>query len=67
MGYRVVAIARGREKEELARSPGAHEYIDSLADDPSAKLQALGGAKVILATAADSKSIGALVGGLSPQ
>jgi D-arabinose 1-dehydrogenase-like Zn-dependent alcohol dehydrogenase len=67
MGFRVAAVARGAEKEPLARELGAHHYIDSQAGDPAAALQALGGAKVILATASDSKSMSALIGGLAPR
>src|SRR5258708_2160752 len=48
MGFRVAAIARGGEKELLAKQLGAHHYIDTKASDPVAALQALGGAKVIL-------------------
>jgi propanol-preferring alcohol dehydrogenase len=67
MGFRVAAVARGAEKEPLAKQLGAHHYIDSKAGDPAAALQALGGAKVILATASDSKSMSELVGGLLPR
>jgi D-arabinose 1-dehydrogenase-like Zn-dependent alcohol dehydrogenase len=67
MGFRVAAIARGAEKEPLAKELGAHHYIDSQAGDPAAALQALGGANVILATASDSKSMSALIGGLAPR
>lgn len=67
MGFRVVAIARGKEKEDLAKKLGAHHYIDSGAQDPVAALQALGGARVILATAANSKSMSPLIGGLAPR
>src|SRR6267378_514169 len=67
MGFRVAAIARGPEKEPLAKKLGAHHYIDSKAGDPAAALQALGGAKVILATASDSKSMSELIGGLAPR
>lgn len=67
MGFRVAAIARGSEKESLALDLGAHHYIDSTAADPVAALRDLGGAKVILATAADSRSIGLLVDALAPQ
>jgi alcohol dehydrogenase, propanol-preferring len=67
MGFRVAAIARGAEKEPLAKQLGAHHYIDSKAGDPAAALQALGGAKVILATASDSKSMSDLIGGLGPR
>src|SRR3984893_14804937 len=31
LGFNTVAIARGREKQELARQLGAHHYIDSTA------------------------------------
>jgi D-arabinose 1-dehydrogenase-like Zn-dependent alcohol dehydrogenase len=67
MGFRVAAVARGAEKEPLAKQFGAHHYIDSKADDPAAALQELGGAKVILATASDSKSMSELIGGLGPR
>ena len=29
LGFRVVAVSRGSDKEELARSLGAHEYVDT--------------------------------------
>jgi D-arabinose 1-dehydrogenase-like Zn-dependent alcohol dehydrogenase len=67
MGFRVAAIARDADKAALAKQLGAHHYIDSKAGDPAAALQALGGAQVILATASDSKSMAALVGGLAPR
>jgi len=50
MGFRTVAIARGRDKEELARTLGASEYIDSQTVDVAATLQRMGGAKVVLST-----------------
>lgn len=65
MGFRIVAIARGREKEKLATELGAHSYIDSQTDDAAKALQRLGGARVILATAASSRSMGPLLPGLS--
>jgi D-arabinose 1-dehydrogenase-like Zn-dependent alcohol dehydrogenase len=67
MGFRVAAVARGSEKEPLAKQLGAHHYIDSKAGDPAAALQALGGAKAILATTSDSKSMSQLVAGLLPR
>src|SRR5260370_10882539 len=67
MGFKVVAIARGAEKRDLAQKLGAHHYIDSNTQDPSAELQRLGGARVILATAANNKSMSSLVGGRAPQ
>jgi D-arabinose 1-dehydrogenase-like Zn-dependent alcohol dehydrogenase len=67
MGFRTVAIARGKEKEKLARELGAHEYIDSASGDPGEELRKWGGAKAILATAANSKSQGPLMGGLATR
>ena len=55
MGFNTVAIARGKDKEPLARQLGAHHYIDSQAQDPAAELHELGGAKVILATATSGR------------
>src|SRR6266851_4924587 len=65
MGFRTVAIGRGKDKQPLAQKLGAHEYIDTAAGAPAEALQKLGGARVILATAPDSKSISALVDGLA--
>jgi D-arabinose 1-dehydrogenase-like Zn-dependent alcohol dehydrogenase len=64
MGFRTVAIGRGADKQPLATKLGAHEYIDTNASAPGAALKKLGGAKIALATAPDSKSISALVDGL---
>jgi D-arabinose 1-dehydrogenase-like Zn-dependent alcohol dehydrogenase len=64
MGFRTVAIGRGADKQPLATKLGAHEYIDTHANAPAAALKKLGGAKIALATAPDSKSISALVDGL---
>jgi alcohol dehydrogenase len=67
MGFETVAIARGAEKAADAKKLGAHHYIDSRADDVAAALQALGGASVVLATAANATAIGQTVGGLGPE
>jgi len=64
-GYRTVAIARGKDKEELARRLGAHHYIDTESQDPAAELMRLGGARVILATVTNGKAMAATIGGLS--
>jgi D-arabinose 1-dehydrogenase-like Zn-dependent alcohol dehydrogenase len=64
MRLRTVAIARGRNKEELARKLGATEYIDSQSDDVAARLQALGGARVVLATVTSAKAMAATIDGL---
>ena len=64
MGFRTVAIARGADKETLAKKLGAHHYIDSTARDPSAELLKLGGASLILATVTNGKAMSAVLGGL---
>ncbi len=64
LGFDTVAIARGREKEELARRLGAREYIDSTAQDPAAELTRLGGARVILATVTSASAMADAIGGL---
>ena len=67
MGFRVVGIARGKDKEPLARELGAYHYIDSTAQDPAAELQKLGGARVILATVTAGDAMSAVQGGLGPN
>jgi D-arabinose 1-dehydrogenase-like Zn-dependent alcohol dehydrogenase len=64
MGFKTVAIARGEDKEPLARKLGAHHYIDSQTQDPAAELLKLGGAAVILATVTSGKAMNAVLGGL---
>src|SRR5438874_7763480 len=67
MGFKAVALGRGKDKEALAKKLGAHRYIDSGVGDAVAELQKLGGARLILATAPNAKAISALVDGLSPN
>ncbi|SAL60949.1 alcohol dehydrogenase [Caballeronia humi] len=64
MGFHTVAIARGKDKEPLAKELGAHRYIDSSSENVAEALTALGGAKVILATATSGKAMSATLGGL---
>ncbi len=63
-GMRTVAISRGAQKEALARDLGAHSFIDADAEDVGRALAALGGAKVVLATAPSATAISAAVSGL---
>jgi D-arabinose 1-dehydrogenase-like Zn-dependent alcohol dehydrogenase len=65
MGFKTVAIARGQDKEPLARKLGARHYIDSQSQDPAAELRKLGGAKVILATVTDGPAMSAVQAGLA--
>jgi D-arabinose 1-dehydrogenase-like Zn-dependent alcohol dehydrogenase len=63
-GYKVAAIGRGPGNAALAKKLGASVYIDSAATNAAAELQKLGGARVILATAPNSKAMSSLVDGL---
>jgi len=65
MGFHTIGIARGKDKEPLARRLGASLYIDSQAQDPAAELLKLGGAKVILATATSGEAMSAVQAGLA--
>lgn len=64
MGFRTVAVARGADKGPLAHKLGAQYYVDSTAQDTAAELTRLGGARVILATVTDAKTMSAAVNGL---
>jgi D-arabinose 1-dehydrogenase-like Zn-dependent alcohol dehydrogenase len=64
MGFKTVAIARGMDKEPLARRLGAWSYIDSKAQDPAVELLKLGGAKVVLATVTNGNAMSATLAGL---
>jgi len=65
MGFEVIAISRGTDKESFARKLGAHHYVDSQHDDFIQAMEKLGGARVILATAPHAKSIAAMVPALA--
>src|SRR6202140_2399854 len=67
MGFRTVAIGRGRDKEKLAKDLGAHVYFDTAAEDAAAVLQRMGGARAILATGTSGAAIGPLVSGLATR
>ena len=64
MGFRTIAIARGMDKEPLAKKLGASSYIDSKTQDPAAELLKVGGAKVVLATVTNADAMSATLGGL---
>jgi D-arabinose 1-dehydrogenase-like Zn-dependent alcohol dehydrogenase len=67
MGFRTVGIARGKDKEALARQLGAVHFIDTTTSDPAAELTKLGGAKVVLATVTHGPAMSATVAGLAPH
>jgi len=66
-GYKVAAIGRGSENALLAKKLGAHVYIDSHATSAAEELQKMGGARVIIATAPNSKAMSAVINGLGPN
>lgn len=67
MGFKTVAIARGKDKEPLAKQLGALHYIDSQTVDPAAELSKLGGASAIIATVTNGDAMAAVLGGLGPN
>jgi D-arabinose 1-dehydrogenase-like Zn-dependent alcohol dehydrogenase len=67
MGFRVVAVNRGKDKEALARELGAHDYIDSTDGNPAEALQAMGGAKAIIATAVNQQAMEEIAPGIGPR
>ena len=64
MGFETVAIARGRDKEELARKLGAQHYLDSTSADIGAELQRLGGATIVLSTVTEARAMEPVIDGL---
>jgi D-arabinose 1-dehydrogenase-like Zn-dependent alcohol dehydrogenase len=64
MGFKTVAVARGKDKAALARQLGAWHYVDSQSEDVAAELQKFGGAKTILATVTAGDAMSAAQGGL---
>jgi len=64
MGFDTVAIDRGGQKEAAALQLGARHYIDSSVQNVAAALQALGGAKVVLATVPQPSAMTAAIDGL---
>lgn len=67
LGYETVAIARGTDREKLARDLGAHHYVDGAGDAqaPGAALKALGGADLIVYTASSTAPVDELLTGLN--
>jgi alcohol dehydrogenase len=64
MGFETIAVDRGGDKESMARQLGARHYIDDAAQDVAQALQALGGAKVVLATVPQPAAMSAAIDGL---
>jgi propanol-preferring alcohol dehydrogenase len=64
MGFVTVAIDRGEDRAALATQLGAHYYINGDSQNIAESLQALGGARLILATANSGRAMSASMGGL---
>ncbi len=64
MGYRTVAIGRGKDKKSLALNLGASRYLDSDAVNVADELTKMGGASVILATVPNGKAMTEVIEGL---
>jgi D-arabinose 1-dehydrogenase-like Zn-dependent alcohol dehydrogenase len=64
MGFKTIAIARGKDKEEMVKKLGAIHYIDGQSQNTVEELAKMGGAKVILATLPSGKAMSAVLGGL---
>jgi D-arabinose 1-dehydrogenase-like Zn-dependent alcohol dehydrogenase len=65
MGFNIVAVGRGKDKEEFVMKLGARQYIDSRSHNAVEELTKLGGAKVTLGTVPSGKAMSAILGGLA--
>ncbi|REL25085.1 alcohol dehydrogenase [Rhodohalobacter sp. SW132] len=67
MGFKTAAISTSDDKEKLAKNLGAHHFINAKKQNAVEELQALGGARVIIATAPNTEIIGEIAGGLGVE
>src|SRR5260370_18240381 len=65
MGFHTVSIARGKDKEPLARRLGASVYIDSQPQAPPAALLKLAAPKVILPARTTGEPLTAVQGAMA--
>jgi D-arabinose 1-dehydrogenase-like Zn-dependent alcohol dehydrogenase len=65
MGFKTIAIGRGKDKEEMVKRLGAKHYIDSNSQNASNELLKYGGATVILATVPSGKAMNPVLSGLA--
>ncbi|MGW1616988.1 alcohol dehydrogenase catalytic domain-containing protein [Streptomyces sp. NPDC002285] len=65
LGYETIAIARGTDRNQIARELGASHYIDSTGQAPGAALNKLGGADLIVHTASSTAPVDELLTGLT--
>lgn len=67
MGFRVLALSSGADKESLARQLGAHDYVDTAKAPAAEGLRQRGGADLVLATAPHASAIASTIDGLKPR
>lgn len=66
MGFRVIAVGRGRDIAAEALQLGAHRYIDTRREDAAAELTGMGGTAAILATVGAAETVASLLPALAP-
>jgi D-arabinose 1-dehydrogenase-like Zn-dependent alcohol dehydrogenase len=64
MGFKTIAIGRGKDKEQMVKKLGAIRYVDTQSQNVVEELVNMGGAKVILATVPSGKAMSRVLGGL---
>ena len=64
LGFQTAALSRGSDKKDLALKLGAHAYLDTNTGTAAKELLNMGGARVILCTAPNSRAIVELIDGL---
>lgn len=67
MGFKVVAVGRGKNITDNALALGAHVYIDTNQEDAAERLQQMGGAKAILTTIDKPSVTSSLLPSLAPE
>ncbi|MEK0242857.1 alcohol dehydrogenase [Klebsiella variicola] len=67
MGFRVIAVGRGSDIQQIVKELGAHHYIDTLLMDAVQEIKEIGGAQVILTTITNSEAVSALIKTLLPK
>ncbi|MCZ4093320.1 alcohol dehydrogenase catalytic domain-containing protein [Sinorhizobium psoraleae] len=67
MGFRVVAVGRGKDIATDTMKLGAHRYIDTNRENPADVINAMGGAKTILTTTGNPTAVATLMPALAPE
>jgi D-arabinose 1-dehydrogenase-like Zn-dependent alcohol dehydrogenase len=67
MGGEVIAVSRGRDKEDAALGLGAHHFVDALRDSALTDLDSLGGADVMIATSPSGGLVSRLISCVAPR